>query len=146
MFKYKYEKILALRLEREDECKLKLGRAIAKMEELSKELDAVKLQHGEFMESLSIRFKEGIKISTYEFAKMNKLYFEQEFKRLEYEMYKASQEVELARSELLESTKEKKKYEKLKEKARSEFIFKLEKADNELIEEFVSNKITNAKQ
>lgn len=146
MFKYKYEKILTLRLEREDECKLKLARAITKMEELSGELSSVKLQYDEFVKSLDVRLKEGIKVSAYEFAKMNKRFFEEEIRRLEYDIYKATQAVELARRELLESTQEKKKYEKLKEKAKDEFIFKLEKADNELIEEFVSNKITNAKQ
>ena len=146
MFKYKYEKILTLRLEKEEECKLVLAKAISGMEEFSKQLHKINLEYSEFMHTLDFQFKEGIKISSYEFAKMNKLFFEQEIKRLEYELYKAAQAVELARRELLESTKEKKKYEKLKEKARDEFIFKLEKADNELIEEFVSNKITNAKQ
>lgn len=146
MFKYKYEKILALRLEREDECKLKLARKISQMEEFSKELEEIKRRYSGFTKSLDAQLKAGIKISSYEFAKMNKLFFEQEIKRLEYELYKAEQSVELARRELLESTKEKKKYEKLKEKAKDEFIFKLEKADNELIEEFVSNKITNDKQ
>lgn len=145
MFKYKYEKILSIKADNEEEYKLKLAQAIAYKEELENRLLRMSSQYEAFIQKMYSDFQEGVKVAVHDFILMNKRYYKEQIRSLEYELYKADEKVNKSRLELLEATKEKKKYEKLKERALNEYISKLERAEAQMLEEFVSNKVTNSK-
>lgn len=145
MFKYRYEKILSIKSDTEDENKLKLAKAIAHKDAVEKALQELISEYEDFIRNLYKRFEAGMSVAVHEFTQMNKRYYKEEIRALEYQLYKAQEMVEKARFELLESTKEKKKYEKLKERALNRYVAKIEEAQAQMIEEFVSNKVTNSK-
>lgn len=145
MFKYKYEKILSIKADNEEEYKLKLAQAIAYKEEVENRLLRMSSQYEAFIQKMYSDFQEGVKVAVHDFILMNKRYYKEQIRSLEYELYKADEKVNKSRLELLEATKEKKKYEKLKERALNEYISKLERAEAQMLEEFVSNKVTNSK-
>lgn len=145
MFKYRYEKILSIKADHEDEHKLKLAEAIAHKELMESKLHDMNEEYEEFIHSLYRKFEDGMRVGVHEFIQMNKRYYKEEIRALEYEAYKAQEMVEKARAKLLEATKEKKKYEKLKERAFDRYVEKIEEAQAQMIEEFVSNKVTGSK-
>lgn len=133
-FKYKYEKILSLRREEEENKKQKLAAKIAdlgrikqKLEEIIQKKEGYELSQGE-------KLKSGTSAEEVWRYASGKKWFKEEVEHIEEMRRFAERAVSQARMELTLATKEVKKFEKLKEKALNEYRAKELRDFNEMID------------
>ena len=114
-FKFNLEKVLQLRKFKEEECKMALGRAVSILEMIENEikLTAVKRHN-----AASNRFKNVNEITSWEYYIIR---LDQEAEKLAEKAVQAQMAVEEKRALYLESLKDVKAMEKLKEKQQKEY-------------------------
>lgn len=137
-FKFRYSKILEIKVQEEDDKKQLLATKISDMERIRGKLEEVKAQRLAYEERILSEMQGGVsaqKISSYNRFKK---WYRDEIENFETRLDMAQRALSIAREELLTATQEVKKIEKLKEKAFNEYKFKEEKAMQEMIEETIN--------
>ncbi|MDO4772693.1 MAG: flagellar export protein FliJ [Bacillota bacterium] len=137
-FKFRYSKILEIKVQEEDDKKQLLATKISDMERIRGKLEEVKAQRLAYEERILSEMRGGVsaqKISSYNRFKK---WYRDEIENFETRLDMAQRALSIAREELLTATQEVKKIEKLKEKAFNEYKFKEEKAMQEMIEETIN--------
>lgn len=137
-FKFRYSKILEIKVQEEDDKKQLLAAKISDMERIRGKLEEVKAQRLAYEERILSEMRGGVsaqKIASYHRFKK---WYRDEIESFETRLDMAQRALSIAREELLTATQEVKKIEKLKEKAFNEYKFKEEKAMQEMIEETIN--------
>lgn len=133
-FKYKYEKVLSLKIEEEDDKKHKLAAKIADMGRIKQRLEQVQIERRSFEDRYREELRRGSKAGEAWLIASNKRWYKEELEKLLNLLRLAENNVNLARMELTLASKEVKKFEKLKEKAYGEFKAREQREFNELID------------
>ena len=137
-FKFRLQKILEHRETLENIKKGEFGKAQAELN-----IEMQNLLELENSKVLALREKQAtsqISTTMYELRKYNNYILNLD-KRIDLQMIKieqAKEEVEKARQELIESTKDKKIIEKLKSRDYEEFLYEEKKDEEKIVDQFVS--------
>ncbi len=137
-FKFRYQKVLEIRISEEDEAKKVLASKIADMERIKQQLRKTKHDKVVFEQKILEEMKEGVGAKRIASYNRFKKWYRDEINNFEMMLEGAKHAVKYARSQLMLATQEVKKIEKLKENAYNEYKFNEQKAMNEMIEEAVS--------
>jgi flagellar FliJ protein len=139
-FNFRYQKLLNLKKEFEDEIKNGLAVEIQKSIQLKTKLKNNKKDQKQYLESVNDLLKEGIKASELKRHNKNKEYFNKMNKRLLREIRKQAERVSKKREELNTAVQETKKFEKIKEKHYEIFINEVYEAERKQVDEIVNYK------
>lgn len=137
-FKFRYQKVLDLRLKEEEEKKKTLASKIKDMERIKRKLEDLRSQRGLFEQKMLQEMQDGVSASRLSIYGASKKWYRQEIEDYESRLELSKAAIRIARLKLLQAAQEVKKIEKLKEKAYEEFKAKEEKAMQDMIEEVVS--------
>lgn len=145
-FVFKMESLLSIKCKLEDQAKAEYGMELAKLQEEEKKLELLIAKKEAYQESLKEAVQNALDIqkikqleNAVEHAKYNinvqKFVIEQQ-----------QQRVEKAREKLDDAMKERKTYEKLKEKAFEQFMMELDAQERKEVDELVSFRFDAAKE
>lgn len=138
-FKFKLENILKLKQKKEDEEKEKLAQLFRKLEEEEEKLR--KLQKEKADAVAYIKKKKSLGSLDIDELKMYQLHLEALEEKIENQKFyveQAKKEVEKQRQVLIEATQERKTYDKLKEKQKTEFDKAAELEERKFIDEIAT--------
>ncbi|GAB6109234.1 flagellar export protein FliJ [Fusibacter bizertensis] len=137
-FLFRYESVLKMRLDKEDQIKNEMAKIISKrqikVDELEK-LNSNAILYDQHIEKL---LSEGNASSEMYLFNQGKSYYKKQRDRLIKEIANLDHQIVLTQAMLVEAMKERKIMEKLKETAMNEFIESINDADAKLIEEVVN--------
>jgi flagellar FliJ protein len=139
-FNFRYQKLLNLKKELEDEVKNELAIEIQKSMQLKAKLKKNKKNQKKYLESVNDLLKEGIKASELKRHNKNKEYFNKMNKKLLREIRKQAERVSAKREELNTAVQETKKFEKIKEKHYEIFVNEVYEAERKQVDEIVNYK------
>ncbi len=145
-FTFRYEKVLKFREDEEFQKKNQLGVCIAKKEGLVREKAELESKKEDFVIEKYDHFLRGLKASDLQFYQTNEAWFKDEFERLSKAIREAELAIITARIELVKATQEKKKFEKLKERAVKEFEEAQNYAEAQLVDQIVTFNATKNRQ
>lgn len=137
-FIFKMQSILTIKEKLEEQARMDYALANARLREKEEQRDAViRRRDGYLEEAVRLRSEilDPVRLSENEAALR---YMKQALERAEKAVLKARAEVDLAREKLQEAIKERKIYEKLKERAFEAFKEEVNKAENKEVDELVS--------
>ncbi|GHU93032.1 hypothetical protein FACS189479_03590 [Spirochaetia bacterium] len=117
-FSFSLEKILDLRKHREQEAEIELGRAIGELTEIENKIKTLALEKTKAARERFSSNNTSIEIQSYDFYIMR---LDQTRDRLLEEAAKAELKVEAARTIYLEASRDRKVFDKLKEKQGAEY-------------------------
>ncbi|GHV65516.1 flagellar protein FliJ [Spirochaetia bacterium] len=117
-FRFSLEKILDLRKHREQETEIELGRAIGELTEIENRIKALAVEKTKAAKERFSLNNGAIEIQSYELYIMR---LDQTRDRLMEEAAKAELKVEAARKVYLEASRDRKVFDKLKEKRETEY-------------------------
>lgn len=133
-FKYKYEKILSLRREEEEDRKQKLAAKVADLTRIRQKLEELGTKRRDYDDSQNEKLKGGTSAEEVWRYASGKKWYKEEIERVEEIRRIAERALAQARLELTLATKEVKKFEKLREKALNEYKAKEQRDFNEMID------------
>ena len=137
-FKFRYESVLKMRRDKEDQIKSELANCIAQMQE--KENEKIKLEQSETEYALHVQtlLATGeIRAEMKQFSE-GKKYYRNKKKRLDQQILELKHEIQRIQVILVEAMKDRKIMDKLKENAFQAFLESINEADEKLIEEVVN--------
>lgn len=137
-FKFRYEKILKMRLDKENELMNKLGELNYHKQQLIEKLDLSIEREKAYGASVEELLKSGCSAGDLFQIETNKGFYKREQKKIKGDITNKNMEIKMTQDALYEAMKERKTMEKLKEKAYGEFIDAINEADNKVIEEIVN--------
>lgn len=137
-FKFKYENLLKLRKDKEDDMKFLLAEKISILEEARNLLKTLKSKREDYIINADKIIQNGCDASFLNSYKNGKTWYKDEIKSAINSVIKAEEKVSEARLLLMEASMEKKKIEKLKEKDLEKYREKEEKELNEMIDGVIS--------
>ncbi len=137
-FKFKYERLLSLKIDDEEYRKVKLAEKITELTNKKEELSRFIVRKNRFNEEHIEKLKSGVSASVMRSYNTSKIWFMREEGRLNNEIALISDELVIARENLKKANMEVKKLEKLKEKDALEYIKKQEKDFDIMIDELIS--------
>ncbi|MBI9011918.1 MAG: flagellar export protein FliJ [Clostridiales bacterium] len=115
-FNFRFQKILLLRIDKENEIRNNLGKINKVILEKENEFEMTRKKYEEFLNSLNDSVQEGIYVRDMQAVSNNKQYLIQKMDRLKHELTAlVEQRIEIQK-ELIEANKQRKIMEKLKEK------------------------------
>jgi len=115
-FKFRFQKILQLRVDKENEIRNNLGKINKIILEKENEFEMTKKKYGEFLDSLNDSVQEGIYARDMQAVANNKQYLIQKMESLKHELSVLVEQRIVIQKELIEANKQRKIMEKLKEK------------------------------
>jgi flagellar FliJ protein len=139
-FKFRYESILTLRLNAEEDIKNELAAEIAKRQQLTDELEAVAQRRHDYDLQIQALVKAGCRADTLQSIKDGKAYYRRQIKRLNASIEAASKQIEKTQARLVEAVKARKIMEKVKENEYAQFMDDFNKDEQKVIEEIVNYK------
>lgn len=146
-FIFKMQNILAVKYKLEDQAKSRYGMAMTKLREEEKILEGLQLRRNQY----EMQLKEKVADTTTGLHIMEIRQLEDAVETMKYKitiqklaLNRAMHQVELARMQLDEAMKERKTYEKLREKAFEEFKKEVESEERKEVDELVSFKFRNS--
>ncbi len=139
-FKFRYEKVLKVRRDEEEDKKLELAKRIAEVSKIKSQIAETIEERRKYEEKIADEMKKGVSASRVSTYNASKRWYREELERLEEMLRIAEIEVEKARDNLMIAIQEVKKIEKLEEKAKEEFKLAEEKKMAETVEEVVNYK------
>lgn len=145
-FIFKMQSILSIKEKLESQAKAEYGIEVARLREEEEKLEAMRLRKEEFQGRLTEAVQNELvlrKIKDLENGVEN-IKYNMNLQRLVIK--KQEERVELARERMDEAMKERKTYEKLKEKAFEEFLKELDAAERKEVDELVSFRYQNAEE
>lgn len=139
-FEFRFENLLAYKMKKEEEAKMKLGEAVGKLEEEKQRLVQLTEQHEKAVALWHEAINQQIRVSDMQ-LKSNQIQWFQDLVYLQQTMiHSAEEQVEKCRKILVEAKKETRKFEKIKEKDLENFRETEQKIERAGIDQFVSFK------
>lgn len=139
-FKFRYESVLKMRMDKEEDLKNELAKKIKERQELLDKLEKMKTRFLEY----SNWIQEQLISESHEFdlraINDGKKYYRNNINEYQYQIQKKEKEIEAVKAKLVEAMKERKVMDKLKEKEFQNYIEEINKQDTKLIEEIVNYK------
>ncbi len=145
-FKFKLEGILSIKVKLETQAKAEFGMEMVRLREEEEKLEIMRQRKEGFQLRLTDAVQDHLIIRQIKVL-------EDSVENVKYNMSlqrivirQQEQRVELAREKMNEAMKERKTFEKLKEKAFENFLMELEKAERKEVDELVSFRYQNAEE
>lgn len=120
-----------------------LGRLRAELAEQQAELDAKNAEYEQSIIRLNTLVSEGTTATRLSLHKKYVSSLQQDIYRIRAMMTQKREEIEIQLEKVVEATKEVSKLEKLEEKQLEEYRYAVQKEEEQRIEEFVSNGVSN---
>lgn len=137
-FKFRYESVLKMRMDAEEQLKNKLGLLNGEMAYLENRILKLHEEARAYEIYSEEEMKKGVSGPLLKSFYQGKIFFSKNKKKLELERKNLLNKILQTREALTESVKQRKIMEKLKEKAYQEFIDAINLADTKVIEEIVN--------
>ena len=115
-FNFRYQKILQVRIDKENEVRNKLGKINKVILEKEQTLETVNHQYEDFLNSLNDSVKEGVYVGDMQAVSNNKQYLIKKIEQLKQELKVLMAQRLDIQKELIEANKQRKIMEKLREK------------------------------
>lgn len=138
MFKFKYEKILKLKEEYEEDKKIELSKSIQYKEKLINEQNILQDRFNTYLNEFREKSENSVKMYELQEMHLNKKWFKDELLKISNMIYEAEKMIVSKRNELSLAVQERKKYEVLKNNLYAAYIEKHNKIQEQAIEELVS--------
>ena len=138
-FKFRYESVLKMRLDKEDRLKNDLAKLVQQRQLVLDKIESLKKN----LETYSSWIQEGLSSGRqmdYHEIDQGKQYYRKHIQNLTLELHQLEAEIEEAKRILVEAMKERKVMETLKENDFKKYIEEFNKADAKVIEEIVNYK------
>lgn len=145
-FVFRYEKILQLRQDEEDQFKNQLALRLKEFHELQENLESLKQRLSGFVEEMELQAEEGCTIQYMRHAASEKNWMIESIENTEFLLELKEKEVEAARHELAEASKKRKIMEKLKENAYAEYTKETERSEELLTDQITTYSSTVKKR
>lgn len=145
-FIFKMESILAIKCKLEDQAKVEYGIELAKLREEEEKLEKLKVRKEEFQFKLTEAVQDHLNIREIKDLENCVENIKYNINVQKIVIKQQQMNVEKAREKLDEAMKERKTYEKLKEKAFEEFKLEIEAQERKEIDELVSFRFGSAKE
>lgn len=136
--KFKFQKILDLKIKQEDDKKNQISVIIKQIEDIKDEITQVLMQKKEQEEQKDHKAAIGATILEIRSSSQYISFLEKKINRLKFDLSSYENNLQMKRNEYLELRKEKKSYENLKEKENERLVYKEKKDEEKLIDEIVS--------
>lgn len=133
-FKFRYEKVLQLRQDEENEKKQLLAEKISDLTRLRDKVERLKSEKKKNDEIILQKLSGGVNSADLSLIQNSKRWFRNEIKHYQELIVLAENTVKIARNDLMNATQELKKMEKLKEKAFKEYNEIEEKEFSDMID------------
>lgn len=137
-FKFRYESVLKMRMDKEEEIKNNLAKLIAKKQHLLDDLEELNkgsIQYDAYITEVMSNGTSAGELSKFESGKK---YYKEHRDRINSNIERVDEQIRLTQVALVEAVKERKIMDKLKEKAFMAFVEAINVADEKLIEEVVN--------
>ena len=123
-----------------------LGRLRAELAEMQADLDAKNAEYEQSIVKLNSLVSEGTTAMRLSLHKKYVSSLQQDIYRIKAQMSQKREKIEIQLEKVVEATKEVSKLEKLEEKQLEEYRYAEQKEEEQRIEEFVSNGVSNGGQ
>ncbi len=137
-YKFKFQKILDLKIKLEDEKKNQISVILKQMEDIKKDIAEAIMQKKDKEHQKEEKAVNGATILEIRSSNQYLAFLEKKINKLKFDMSSLESNVEIKRNEYLELRKEKKSYENLKEKEDQRMQYKEKKDEEKLIDQIVS--------
>ncbi len=138
MFRFRYQNLLKYKEDLEQQAKNDLALAVGALNEAKLRLADLERQQKAYKKDCLQSLEEGVVASSFSFGEMHKRYFEDAMKTCRSDIAQAKQNIAVCRQHLMACTQDKKKYEKLREKAQAAYQEEEKKREEELIDQLVN--------
>lgn len=139
-FRFRYENILKMRADAEEDKKNIMGRINSELSILESNLQVAYKNKQNHIDEFETMLTNGCKGSDLRFIQQANNFHEANIKKIKEEVKEKNIELEDAYKEYIEAVKERKIMDKLKEKKKEEFDEAFNKAEEKTIEEIVNYK------
>lgn len=139
-FKFRYESVLKMRMDLEDQIKNELARLIKKRQVELDSLDLLVKKETEYLMHIEQALSKGGAQKEMHTFSEGKAYYRKRREIINHRIQKLDRSIDAKKNELVEAMRSRKIMDKLKEKAFQEFIEAVNEADAKLIEEVVNYK------
>lgn len=137
-FAFRYEPILKLRLEAEENLKQELAELIQQLDGFQTSLDELVMKIRQHEDSVAVLLEKGVRAYELHHLSHTKTYFAERKAELEDHILRKKLEIEKHHLKLYEAIKERKIMEKLKENAFRQYMDEFNQAEDKVIEEIVN--------
>lgn len=137
-FKFRYESVLKMRLDKEEEIKSELAKCIAEKQNLQERKMNLEKSETEYALHVQDLLTTGNSQAEMKQFADGKKYYRDNKKQVDLQITKLNHEIQRIQIKLVEAMKDRKIMEKLKERAFQEFVDAINEADEKLIEEVVN--------
>lgn len=137
-FKFRYESVLKMRLDKEEQIKGELANCISEKQMIEQKKFDLELSEREYAMHIQNLLNTGETNAEMKQFSEGKKYYRNNKKRLDSQIAKLNEEMQRIQLKLVEAMKERKIMDKLKERAFQAFIESINEADEKLIEEVVN--------
>jgi len=137
-YKFRFQKILDLKEKQEDEKKNQISKLLKEINEKKEEIEKVNKDIKNKEHELNDKRKIGSTIMEIRTSNQYLIFLKEKKLKLEFELSALNTNIEKKRTEYLEIRKDKKSYESLKDKDLEKFKYKVNKQEEQLIDQIVS--------
>lgn len=137
-FRFRYESVLKMRMDAEENIKNQLGQLNSQMLKLKDALDQNALRAKSYEHFIQTQLSEGVSGPQLKTFYTGKQYYIKQKEFIEYDIQKLEKKIIQTREALKEAVKQRKIMEKLKEKAHQEYLEAMNAAEIKVIEEIVN--------
>lgn len=139
-FVFRYQNLLKMKEDLVEEIKGELSRHHNRLFVAQEKLTHYLFEQETYAKQIEERFREGCPASELIFIRENKSYYQEQIQTCKGVIKKIEKEIDETQQRLAEAMKEKKIYEKLKEKEEALYFEEILHAENKVIEELVNYK------
>ena len=144
-FRFKLQRVLDLKLKQEDEKKNQIATLMQAIKTKEDELEALISEKKQKEFSLNDNRKRGISILEIRNINQYLLFLDKKINTLRFEISSLESNLNQKRQEYLELQKERKTFEKLKEKDYEKYLYKEKKEEEKMIDQIVTFNKNNTK-
>jgi flagellar FliJ protein len=144
-FSFRYDKILQVRIDKENEVKNKLGKINMLIHEKESELTSVIDQNKSFLEDVNSAMSEGILASDMQAIRYNKEFLKNKIDSVSHELQVLKAEQKRVQNELIEANKQRKVMEKLKEKELENYKELEAQEESKMVDQIVTYQSTKTR-
>ncbi|OJV64692.1 MAG: flagellar export protein FliJ [Clostridiales bacterium 38-18] len=137
-FKFRYESVLKMRMDKEEEIKNNLAKLISKKQSLLDDLEELNKGSAQYDAYITDVMSTGTASGEFSKFESGKKYYKDHRNRIKHNIQRVDEQIRLTQEALVAAVKERKIMDKLKEKAFMEFVEAINVADEKLIEEVVN--------
>lgn len=144
-FRFKYDKVLQVRIEKENEVRNNLGKINQLIMEAERQLDVISQQYHNFLVDIDDMIKKGVKASDMQAIAHNKSYLTSKIEEIKKELKVLYSERKSIQAELIEANKQRKVMEKLREKELEEYKMLEAQEEAKIVDQIVTYQSTKTR-